>query len=102
MGNPQEMTEEMKKQYESSLRNIIAEEVDISVKKYVNGKIDNLTKSLDEYIKMDTKWKETAQPTINFATESAGFLKIGKYIVVGITAIGVFIVTLFKVVSIFK
>ena len=94
----------MEEQYESKLKKLIRDEiseaVQISVDKAVNGKIINLTKIVNDYIEMDTKWKETAQPTINFATESAGFIKIGKYIVVGLTAIGAFIVTLYQAIKI--
>ncbi len=103
------MTEELKEHYESKLREIINDQVEISIKKTVNGKIDALTKVLNDYIIMDTEWKnnseawrKTAQPTINFATESAGFIQIGKYLVLGITAIGAFIFTLIKLIQIFK
>ncbi len=46
------------------LQNTISKQIEISVKATVNGKIDNLNKKVDDYIKSDNEWKDRAQPTI--------------------------------------
>ena len=37
-------------------------------KETVNGKIDNMSKKLDEYITHDMAWKETVQPVVDAYT----------------------------------
>lgn len=68
------MTEEQLKNYMTDRLNTftlelsehLAQTVQGAIKFHVNGKIDNLTKSLDLYIEGDAKWKERAEPSVIF------------------------------------
>lgn len=42
--------------------------VERATEKYVNGKIRNLDKKIDEYIEKDLEWKETVKPVIDAYT----------------------------------
>jgi hypothetical protein len=62
--------------------------VEFAVKKYVNGKIDNLNAKIDNYIEEDTKWKETASPYVKSVQEFVGFSKVGGIIMKGLLLVG--------------
>lgn len=71
------------------------EQIDKSIKMYVNGKIDRIDLKIDNYIKEDNLWKQTATPTIELGNNIRGFGKVIAYIL-GIGA-GIFaIVRIFK------
>jgi len=75
------------------LQTLISKQVETAVKATVNGKIDDLNKKVDEYIKSDNEWKERAQPTIELGTNVRGFGKVFAYLIGTVAAIGGLIVT---------
>ena len=75
------------------LQNLISKQVETAVKVTVNGKIDDLNKKVDEYIKSDNEWKERAQPTIELGTNVRGFGKVFVYLIGTIAAVGGLVLT---------
>jgi hypothetical protein len=75
------------------LQTLISRQVETAVKATVNGKIDDLNKKVDEYIKSDNEWKERAQPTIELGTNVRGFGKVFAYLIGTVAAIGGLILT---------
>lgn len=74
----------------------------MSRRQTLSEKVDSLSKKLDDYIALDTEWKKTAQPTLEIAMQGEGFLKIGKYLIVGLTSIGAFVLTIIKLITYIK
>ena len=70
------------------LQTLITEQIGVAVKITVNGKIDNLNKKVDDYIKSDNEWKERAQPTIELGTNVRGFGKVFAYLIGTVAAVG--------------
>ncbi|MCX6756346.1 MAG: hypothetical protein NTX85_03325 [Candidatus Nomurabacteria bacterium] len=62
----------------------ISKQIEITV----NGKIDNLNKKVDDYIKSDNEWKDRAQPTIELGTNVRGFGKVFAYLIGTAAAVG--------------
>jgi hypothetical protein len=68
------MTEEQLKNYMTDRLNTftlelsehLAQTVQGAVKATVNGKIDNIAKSLSVYIEEDMEWKKRAEPSVRF------------------------------------
>ncbi len=75
------------------LQNLISKQVETAVKATVNGKIDDLNRKVDEYIKSDNEWKERAQPTIELGANVRGFGKVLAYLIGTVAAIGGLIFT---------
>lgn len=68
----------------SAMQNQILKE---GIELHVNGKIRNLTKTVDDYIAQDIQWKlidkawkETAQPTVDLGKDALGFGRVVKWI----------------------
>ncbi len=76
------------------LQHTISTQIEISVRATVNGKIDNLNKKVDDYIKSDNEWKDRAQPTIELGTNVRGFGKVLAYLIGTAAAVGGLIVLL--------
>ena len=60
----------------------------------MNGKIDKISKKLDDYIVVDEAWKKTATPYVKFGTNVKGFAVIAGYFsafIVSVTACWTFI-----------
>ena len=69
--------------------------VEKSIEKYVNGKIRNMDKKLDDYIKddnaykvKDMEWKKLANPAVELGNNTRVFGKVGMYLVGVVGAIG--------------
>lgn len=73
------------------LRKTIDDQLKAGIETHVNGKIRALTYKIDEYIKDDTAWKETAKPTIELGNNIRGFGKVFVYLLgIGATLFGIF------------
>ena len=83
----------MTEEYESNLKNLI--------RQVVNEELGGFKDSFTEYMRNDIEWKKTAQPYINIASDSKGFLSVGKYIIIGLTSIGVFFVTILEIIHLY-
>ena len=62
--------------------------IEETIKKTVNGKIDNLKKDLADYIKDDTAWKVKAAPALETYQDLQGFKKITKWLFGIVLAVG--------------
>jgi RecJ-like exonuclease len=86
----------------TELKDFIEEQVERSIEKHVNHKIDALSKKIDDYIALDTAWKQTAQPTIETFMDGKSFLKVGKYLIAGVASIGAVVITIIKIIALIK
>lgn len=59
---------------------LINKNIEQTIIKTVNGKIDRIDQKLDDYIKQDNEWKEAAQPTIEMGNNVRGFGKVLAYL----------------------
>lgn len=62
-------------------------EIQDTIKKTVNGKIDLLTFKLESYIVADNEWKKKAQPTIDMGNNMRGFGKVSLYVIGFLTSV---------------
>lgn len=62
--------------------------IENTINKVVNGKIDKLSAKLDAYIIEDTKWKETATPSLDVVKSGSTFFKVVKIILGWIVLVG--------------
>lgn len=72
-------------------------QIELSINKNVNGKIDRLHSKLDNYIEEDTKWKNTAEPVIKMGENVAGFGKVSLYILGFVASVTGAIIGLIKI-----
>lgn len=73
------------------LRKTIDDQLKAGIETHVNGKIRLLSQKMDEYIKDDAAWKETAKPTIELGNNIRGFGKVFVYLLgIGATLFGIF------------
>lgn len=75
-----EMTDEQFKRLGDLIVEKIHGSVAVATEKYVNGKIRNLDKKIDDYIISDNEWKKAAQPTIELGNNIRGFGKVAVYL----------------------
>lgn len=80
------MSQEQFDKFEQSMKESVALAIEVNV----NGKIRNIDKKIDDYIRLDTEWKkedkqwkDTAQPTVDFGKNAIGFGKILKILAWG-------------------
>lgn len=66
-----------------------------TIDKKVNGKIIHLDEKLDEYIKLDTEWKQTVQPIIDAYDAANRVGNFVQWVSKVILAIGVIVGTIF-------
>jgi len=77
----------MNDQQLKNFKDEIKEHIEIVIQAKVNGKIDKITKKLDDYIAVDEAWKQTATPVIKMGTNVRGFGVITGYFLAFITAL---------------
>jgi hypothetical protein len=70
-----------------------------AVQQTVNGKIDKINDKLDAYIKVDTEWKERAEPVIEMGTNVRGFGRVSLYIVGFIASVTGAIYTIIRLIQ---
>lgn len=59
----------------------------VAVKETVNGKIDALSKKVDDYIETDNAWKAAADPYIKGLANISGTAKLFVWVSLGVTAV---------------
>lgn len=89
----------MTPEQEEKMSSIIEKAVQGAVTITVNGKIREIKVMLEDHIKAEDLWKETAAPAIALGTNLTGFGKVIAYmlsILAGFGALGAFIIELLK------
>jgi hypothetical protein len=69
------MNDEQIKNFKDELK----QHIEVVIQAKVNGKIDKISQKLDEYIKLDEAWKNTATPVIKMGTNVKGFGAVAGY-----------------------
>ncbi len=59
-----------------TLQETIAVQIDSTIQRVVNGKIDRINLKLDDYIVSDLKWKDKVQPDIDSVANAKAWGKI--------------------------
>lgn len=70
------------------LREANDKQTEVSINRYVNGKVDKMNSKIDQYIKDDTDWKVSVSPSIEIMRSMQGFASTGTGILKTIIMIG--------------
>ncbi len=79
--------EKLQRTITEQIASSVAAAVEPAIEKVVNGKIKALDKKIDDYINVDTLWKEkdsiwkqTAQPAVDLGNNTIGFGTVLKWL----------------------